>query len=518
MRTPTIATLSDLAIRSMEWRGSADLFVDRTERVTGRAALDQALRLAQAYATMGAEGGDVIAFLCKSSARHAVAWFAAPLSGRIACNLHVRETPERLGETLAWLDAKILVHDDDLDELAAAAVTASRRPITRISLGARANAAADYTALIAAYEPFNVAGERPGPDDIAAIVQSSGTTGAPKGIVHTQRTLLETAKGGQVVVGPISFDSATVLYMQPSFAAWPIIVLPFVGGKGKVCFGQVFTPQAFLETCEQERITMAPLVPTMWRMVFQAEPEKYDLSSLTLVTISGEPPAPSDVRQLYDKFCKTIHCVYLSGEAFTATGVLATTPDLMERGKIGSTGRPVLGTDVKIIAPDGGFNEELPRGEIGEIAVSGPSLASGYWKDLSLTRKKFSYGWWRSGDLGMIDDDDFLWIKGRIDNVINSGGIKISGEEIEHALLAHPAVVQCAVIGQPDSAFGQRIEAYVVSRQGDLACEELASFLRNERQLAGFKVPKEFHFVAELPTGPTGKLYRRALRIETEAV
>src|ERR1035437_3263606 len=514
LRTPFIETLSDLFIRSAQWRGRDELFVDDIDRITGTEAFDQALTVAQGFADNGAAQVEVIAYLCRSSARHAVAWFAAPLSGRIACSLHVRETPERLGQALNWLDARILVHDEDLEGEAIAAVAASGHRIRRISLGARGSADADYSDIVAHGKRFDVAAHRPEPDDIAAIVFSSGTTGKPKGIMHTQKTLLEAAKGGQVVMGPITPDSATLLYMQPSFAAWPIIVLPFVAAKAKVCFGKAFTPAAFLESCQRERITLAPLVPTMWRMVFEAEPENYDLSALTLVSISGEAPAPSDVRQLYDRICQNICCVYLAGEAFTASGVMANTRDLMERGKIGSSGRPVVGGDVRILVPGGGFDDEVANGETGEIAISGPSLAIGYWKDPELTREKFRDGWWRSGDLGRLDADNYLWVSGRIDNVINTGGIKVSGEEIEHALLSHPSVAQCAVVGQPDQRMGQRIEAYLVARGAPPDIEEISLFLRQQRHLAGFKVPKAFHWIDEMPTGPTGKLFRRALRVD----
>jgi acyl-CoA synthetase (AMP-forming)/AMP-acid ligase II len=149
LRTPFIETLSDLFIRSAQWRGRDELFVDDTDRITGTEALDSALRISQGFADHGAGPGDVIAYLCRSSARHAVAWFAAPLSGRIACSLHVRETPERLGQALDWLDAKILVHDDDLEAQAVAAIIASGRTIRRISLGARGGADADYGTLVA---------------------------------------------------------------------------------------------------------------------------------------------------------------------------------------------------------------------------------------------------------------------------------------------------------------------------------------------------------------------------------
>ena len=159
-------------------------------------------------------------------------------------------------------------------------------------------------------------------------------------------------------MGPITPDSATLLYMQPSFAAWPIIVLPFVAAKAKVCFGKRSRRRRSWNPASASASRKAPLVPTMWRMVFEAGPENYDLSALTLVSISGEAPAPSDVRQLYDRICKNICCVYLSGEAFTASGVMANTRDLMERGKIGSSGRPVVGGDVRILVPGGGFDDE----------------------------------------------------------------------------------------------------------------------------------------------------------------
>jgi len=514
LRTPAIDTLSDLFIRSAQWRGRKELFVDEEHRITGQDALDDARKIARAFADHGAAEGELIAYLCRSSARHAVAWFAAPLSGRVACSLHVREMPEKLGHALAWLETKVLVHDADLEAEAIAAISASAQPIKRISLGARGSAETDYAAIVAGSASFDVLAHRPKPDALAAIVFSSGTTGKPKGIMHSQKTLLEAAKGGQVVMGPITPDSATLLYMQPSFAAWPIIVLPFVAAKAKVCFGRVFTPPAFLATCQRERITKAPLVPTMWRMVFEAGPETYDLSALTLVSISGEAPAPSDVRQLYDRICKTICCIYLAGEGFTACGVMANTRDLMERNKVGSSGRPVLGVDLRILVPGDDFDDEVPPGGTGEIAISGPSLSIGYWKDSELTRQKFRDGWWRSGDLGRLDDDNYLWVSGRIDNVINSGGIKVSGEEIEHALLAHPAIAQCAVVGQPDQRLGQRIEAYVVARGTPPDGDELGQFLREQGHLAGFKIPKVFHVLDALPTGPTGKLFRRALRQE----
>ncbi len=512
----SIDTLRELYVRSCEWRGRDEFFADERERIDGAEALRLSRAMADLYARAGAGAGEVVALLCRCSARHAVSWFAGMLNGRIVCNLHMRETPERIGESLRWLDARVLVHDEEASQLAREAVARSGRPIARIVLGVRGDAAFGWDDVVAARDATATTGApatpAPAGDDVAAIILSSGSTGKPKGVAHTQRSLLEAAKGGQYALGGLNRHDCGLLYMQPSFAGWPIIVLPLVAAKSKVFFGAQFTPQGFLDTVERERVTLAPLVPTMWRMVFEEDVAKRDLSSLRMVTIAGEPPAPSDIASLHARICPRIASLYLSAEGLTASGVIAFTEDLLRLGKAASTGRPAPGVDVRIVDPAGGFEDELPVGETGEIVVSGPSMAAGYWNDDALTAQRFRDSWWRSGDLGRVDPEGDLWILGRIDNVINTGGIKVSGEEVERVLLGNPAVAQCAVIGVPDERFGRRIEAWIVARGAAPSAEALGAFCRDEAGLAGFKVPKAFHFVAALPTGPTGKLYRRALR------
>lgn len=329
--------------------------------------------------------------------------------------------------------------------------------------------------------------------------------------MHSQRTMLENAKAGQLIYGAAGPADSTLILMQPSFAAWPNVVLGYVGGKARVVFGQQFTPAGFLETLAREHITMAPLVPTMWRMVLAEDPTRFDLSALRVATISGEPPAPSDVQRIH-RICPTVASVYLSSEGGCGCGVLAMNDTLLVRGKAGSSGKPVVHADLRIVDPDGSIHDELPHGTIGEIVLTGPSLAIGYWNDEALTRSSFVEGWWRSGDLGWIDADGELTLAGRTDNLINSGGIKVSGEEIERVLLQHADVVQAAVIGVDDPRWGRRIEAFVVSRKPTLSAAELLEHCRERGALAAFKLPKAIHFMDTLPTGPTGKLYRHALR------
>ena len=511
IRTARCETLCELYLRSTQWCGRKDLLVDEQVRLSGIEALEHSLKVAASLAALGARKGDVVAFLCAGSARHAAAWFGAIVSGRVPCNLHVRETPAKLAETLRWLDARVLVYDEALAEVAIEAIERTGKPLPTLCIGNHASARRTYDEAVDGERRYEVLADLPAPDDLAAIILSSGSTGQPKGVMHTQRTLLETAKGGQYVLGQITAHDAVVILMQPSFAAWMIIALPFVGGKGKLVFGKQFVPSSFLSLIEKERITMAPLVPTMWRMIFQEDTTRYDLSSLRVAGISGEAPAEDDIAKLDSLICKNMFSAYFSSEASTATGVQAWRHDLFMHRKAGTSGLPGVGVDLKIIDPAGSFEDEMPAGEIGEISWSGPSLAVGYWKAPEETAARFQNGWWRSGDLGRLDEDGCLWVMGRMDNVINTGGIKVSGEEVEKALMGHPEVIQCAVVGQPDEKFGQRIEAHLVCRKVCTAAE-MEDFCRRTAGLASFKIPKVFHFVSALPTGPTGKLCRRALR------
>lgn len=498
-----------LFLRACRLRGAEDFFVDPGERVSGQAALETTLALAGGLAARGVEPGDRVALLARSSVRHALAYFACLVRGAVACNLHVRESPQRLVATLAWLDAKLLLCDADLEPLA--------REIAAAAAGGCAVHALDDAGLAALQSAGTFDPRRAplAPGAPAAIVLSSGTTGRPNGVVHSQATLAENARGAQpCYLGITPHDSALVV-MHPSFAAWPNIVLGHVGAAAKTVFDAGFTPQGFLETLARERVTMAPLVPTLWRLALDEDTSAYDLSGVRLATISGEPPARRDLERIVAATGARVASLYLSSEGGCGCGVLATNADLMGKGKYASTGKPVIGADLRIVAPEGGIDDVLPAGTVGEIAVRGPSLALGYWKDPEKTRARFVDGWWRSGDMGFVDEDGDLFITGRTDNLINSGGIKVHAEEIERALLAHPQVVQAAVVGQPDERWGQRIEAYVVLRDAAIAAEALEGHCR-AAGLAGFKLPKVFHRVASLPTGPTGKLYRRALRADLQ--
>jgi acyl-CoA synthetase (AMP-forming)/AMP-acid ligase II len=504
-------SIADLYVRSCRWKGQRTLFADdQGASYTGEQALDRALRFASALRNASIQPGDVVAFMCLGSAPHAVAWFGAVAGGYVTSNLHMRtESVERVAETLQWLDAKVVVHDAAFASLVAAAVQETGLPIKTLALDDEGDS---WETFINTAAPLDYEGERADPASLASIVLSSGSTGKPKGVMHSQASLLATAVAGQGMLEGLHRHDTVLLPMNPSFAAWLMFVLAAIAGSSRLYFVRRFEPAQVVDLVERERVTVLPMVPTMWRMMLELDTANRNLTSLRLIGVGGESPTADDVKRMTTRFCKRIAGGYLASESANGCAVMIKAEDLLDPRKIGSTGQPTLGVDVRIVDPEGSIDDVLPPGRVGEIVVTGSSVALGYWRDPALSAKKFVDGWWRSGDLGHLDDDGYLWVNGRADNVINTGGIKVHAEEIELEIMAHGGVSSCAVVGRTDAKFGQRIEAYVVAKSAGLTSDDLKSHLKDVRQLDSYKVPKEFHFLSALPVGLTGKLDRRALR------
>jgi len=508
-------SLADLYVRTCRWKGARTLFADdQGTSYTGEQALNGSLRFACALRSASLKPGDVVAFLCLGSASHAVSWFGTIAGGFVASSLHVRnDSVERIAETLQWLGAKLVVHDAAFTPLVNAAVHQCILPIRTLALD---DEAGSWEAFISNAPPLDYDRERPDAAALASIVLSSGSTGQPKGVMHSQATLLACAAAGPGILEGIRRHDTLMLTMNPSFAGWVMFVLPAIAGKSRIYFVRRFEPTHVVELVERERVTILPMVPTMWRMVLDLDTTNRDLTSLRLIGVGGESPTADDVTRLTARICKRIAPGYMAGESGNGCAVMIASEDLVDGRKIGSTGQPTVGADVRIVDPEGSIEDVLPPGQTGEIVVTGSSVALGYWRDPALTAKKFVDGWWRSGDLGHLDEDGYLWVNGRADNVINTGGIKVHAEEIESEIMTHEKVATCAVVGRTDAKFGQRIVAYVVASGAGLTSDDLKSYLKDVRQVSGYKVPKSFHFLSALPVGLTGKLDRRALRDRSE--
>ncbi|NNM75162.1 class I adenylate-forming enzyme family protein [Enterovirga aerilata] len=500
--------LGQLFAASAGMRAGRDLIVDARWRLDGRVAERETVRRAALLADAGVRFGGRVAFLCRPSAAHAVTWFAAVRLGAAATNLHVLETDRRLAETLDWLEADALVCDQEfLDRARAIQAETTTQPHLRVL-----DADPSSPTTLAEGREGNAAPalDRASRDDVAAICLSSGSTGRPKGAIHTHGSLLANAAAGPEVYGEITAFDSVLVAIGTSFGGWLNIVLPFLGAGAKLVFQPRFEPQDFLRGLAAERITHAPLVPTMWRHVLAAGPEDHDLSALRSAFMSGEAAGADVVEAVLARMAPSVRSAYLSTEGGCACGIVAE----QRRGEplAGPGGLPVPGCELRIAPAEGGPESE------GEILLRAPSLAKGYWKDAERTARCFKDGWWRTGDVGRLSPDGRIALAGRVDHVINSGGIKIQAEEVELALMRHPNVAQAAVIGVPDPEWGQRVEAFVVPKAAQLDPGAVLEWCRDDGILPALKLPKRIHVRDRLPTGATGKLYRPALFPEAGAL
>lgn len=499
-RPSSLQTLGAAFSAACALRHDRIFLADSDARLDGAAAAKKSEQMAAVLHAKGLVAGDRIAFLSRPGVNHTLAWFSAIRLGGIATNLHLLETPERLAETILWLEAELVIHDAEFTELA----TSLARSIPQAKFVCLDDLTAlDETSHVPALDMGTA-------EDPVAIVLSSGSTGRPKGVVHTHASTLASIAAGIDVYRGIDTNDSVLVCIGTSFGGWCNVVVPFVGIGTKLVFQRRFEPQAFLKGLEQENITIAPLVPTMWRMVLAAQPDQYDLSCVTLAFMSGEMTSRTDIHMIQAHISKRVRAAYLSTEGACGCGVV-----LDEDQFLGDTatpaGSPLGNVGIRIVAENADIDDLLPHSQIGEILLRGASLASGYWKDKQRTTERFRNGWWRSGDTGYLTPDNKLVVVGRTDHVINSGGVKIQAEDIEAGLMQHPGVRQAAVVGVPDPKWGQRAEAFVVVADQKIDADAISSWCRGQDQLAPMKFLKAIHVVERLPTGPTGKLYRPAL-------
>ncbi|MDA0239702.1 MAG: class I adenylate-forming enzyme family protein [Proteobacteria bacterium] len=505
MTEQTIASIIEQACRD---KGDTVFLSDEELRLTGTELWRDINKAATGLSSLGLGKGDVVGFLCGSSVRHALVTFACYVSGIIPCSLHVRETPDRNANNLKFIGARILFADPDQIDLAER--LADQTTVGRLI---PLSASPSFDALLSNESPGDAV-YSPAPDDRALLVMSSGTTGDPKCVIQTQATLAATARIGPYVYDCWSAEEKAVIIMAPSFAAWIFSVLPFLYARTSIHFGKALVLPGFLETLQAERITIVPFVPTLWRMVLAEKIENYDLSAIKMVFFSGEPGSESLIDDLRDHICANVRTAYLASEAGCASAVVAGSDILTVAGQAASTGKPVPGAMLRIVDPDGGISDELPAGKTGEITLKSDSVSPGYFGNPDLSAEKLVDGWWRSGDLGYINENGVLFVKGRLDNRINTGGIKIHAEEIEAALSRHPAIKLAAVVGEPDERWGERIEAHLISDDPGITGEDILDYCRDNDLLPRTFLPKAIHFHDSLPTGPTGKLFRRGLKAD----
>ncbi len=492
--------------------GRRPAIVDDEGVLTWNRFADRVARAAGLLQGLGVAPGDRFGILSRNSFRqseliHAGYWMGAtpvPINFRLAAVeirhiledagvavLAVDEALQEIGEApelAPWADCRLLV---------AAAPIESPLP--------------QYEPLLAATPP--VGPQESGEDDDGILLYTGGTTGRSKGVPLSHRNIYANGQQCAIALGMRSDD--VYIHAAPMFHSADLLGTGFtLLGAAHVYLPQ-FTPGAMLSAVARHRVTFAFMAPTMIVMMLQ-DPDfaRHDLSSLRRIFYGSSPMAVEWIRRAMDRFPNV---ELQQGYGLTETSPILTTLDADahraaiasgDGARLRSAGRPVTGVDLRIVDDAG---RPLPPGTSGEVAVRGPNVARGYLNRPEETALAFRCGWFRTGDVGRMDADGFVYLLDRKKDVVITGGENVYTSEVEAALYQHPGVNEAAVVGVPDDVYGEALLAVIVPAPGArLDREEIVAHCRT--RIGGYKIPRRMVFVDEMPKSAMGKILKTEIR------
>ena len=527
---PTIRFLAEASAL----HGDRDFLVYEHERASFLAHLKAVSHLAHALKDQfGIAKGDRVAIIMRNYPQWSVAFFAALSVGAIATPMNSWWTGEELeyglqnsGAKLAIVDPQIYErireHVDqlpELDSIIIARETEEERNHPGVyNLEDIIGETNDWAGL----ESRSLPDVEIAPDDDATLMYTSGTTGKPKGALATHRAVISNflnsmtcqarmyLRRGEALPEPDPDVQRATLLSIPFFhatGAFAILIPTLLRGDKIICMYKWDADKA-LPIIEKEKVTTIGGVPAIaWQVLEHPDRDKYDLSSIEVVSYGGAPSAPELVSTIKKRFPEAAPGNGWGMTETCATVTLNIGEDYVHRPD--SAGAPPLAVDLKIVGPDG---KTLPPGEVGELWCKSPSNCKSYWNRPDATAETFRDGWVVTGDLARLDEEGFLYLVDRAKDMLIRGGENIYSIEVESALYDHPAVMDAAVVGIPHKVLGEEVGAIVQLKPGKTVSEdELRAHVAS--QLAAFKVPVEIKFQSEpLPRNANGKILKPELR------
>lgn len=480
------------------------------ERITWREADERTNRFANALLARGLRKGDKVALFMPASLDAWIAHWGAVKAGCVAVPLNVLLDRDSLARLMANSDAVLAVTDTGTE--ATVDGIRDRLPAVRhwYTFGSGA-AWTDARAEMSAASPESC-GVRMKPDDVITILYTSGSTGEPKGIVHTHASRLAYPYGFGIGL-KVDRYSVAVLGTPPYASGTWVTMAPIMYTGGTLVILRGFSAEAWLAAVERERATHAFLVPTQWIGILQHEKlSSFDCSSLQALVTAGQPMAGKTYDGLTEAFPDAgIYEIY----GFTEGFATLRTPEDAARGKRHSVGTSLFLDDIRIIDAD---LVEVPRGEPGEIVAHSLMMMNGYYKNPQRTAETTWVApdgrtFMRTGDVGHIDADGFVYVSGRLKDMIKSGGHNIFAIDIEAVFMAHPEVSECAAIGEPHEKWGETPVLVVLLRPSGMVDAETLRLWGNE-QLAKYQRVSRLEIREELPRAVYGKIAKHELRAE----
>jgi acyl-CoA synthetase (AMP-forming)/AMP-acid ligase II len=511
-------TFATVLARRLRETPDREALTDGTRRLTYRELAHGIDRMAARLRALGIGQGDVVTIQLPNWIEFAFVFFALERLGAVAVTVSVDFRSRELEYIMRFAGSKMLVcctQFRDFDHVAMAAELKPRLPALACIGVVRGAPGAGMVSLDDVAEASGPpAGFVPVPMDADTVMRmafTSGTTGNPKGVMHSHNTTLAAAR---ILNGDLGLAADDVMMIWlPLGLNWGYLTLvQSVLAGAKAVLLDRFRPAGALDLIERERVAYIPTAPASLTSILQ-EPDlaRRDLSSLRIV-VSGGASAPVETIRAWRRAAPGI-LLELLGMLETGYQAYTRATDDPER-VAGSVGRPASHMGLKLVDADG---REVARGEAGDICCDGPSVHLGYHSNPTANAEAFlPDGWFRSGDLGMIDTDGNLRIVGRLKEMINRGGKKFFPREIEEILYTHPQVLYAAIVGIPDPRLGERNCLCLVPRPGETpTLKSLVAFLGDS--VATYKLPERLELFTQFPFTPTGKIQRHALVREVVA-
>jgi fatty-acyl-CoA synthase len=452
--------------------------------------------LAGSLDEMGLGPGERLAIVSGNTPEFVVAYFAALRLGAVVVPCNARLAPPELAHIVTDSGARIVLAG--VQERAAVDAAASELPRPAVVL--------DLVELAAQVPAAPILYDRAGEDDHALIVYTSGTTGRPKGVLHTHRTAIWAALAQITSLG--MKDGERYLHLPPLYHSGGVVYLDAMALlAGCNVLIPAFDPPAVLELIESEQITALLAVPTMLQLLLKEPSARARDTSSWLIGVFGAAPMPAHaIEELLETF-PTVRFSQQCGQTEAGPTGLYSTPEQVRERPDSSGHQAQTFMEARVVDAHG---DPVAIDSVGELCFRGPAVMKGYWNDPAATAETISDGWLHTGDLVHVRDDGSMKLVDRMKDVIITGGRNVYSAEVEQALVKHPDIADCAVIGQPDDVWGETVVAVVTPVPG--ATPTLEELRRHCATLiADYKAPRMLR-LAEIPRNPAGKIQKHLLR------
>ena len=470
-----------------------------------RTIKDMADKAAGLFQSMGVEKGDRIAIMSQNTVSFVVAFYGALMAGSVVVPVNHKLVPPEVDYILDHSEAKIFLFDGTLAGVA-----------DKLSAGAKKLAMDSSAAAFDRFEEMAKAAPACSPveindGDLAEILYTSGTTGKPKGCMHTHRGVVMSGITG--VIATKMDEDDRLLMAMPIWHSSPLnnwfAGIQYVGGTTVLI--REYHPLHFLQAIAQEKCTIYFGAPISYIMPVQMLPnfETFDLSSMRAWIYGGGPISVDTARMIMAKYkSDRFYQVYGMTESGPTGTTLMPKDQVSKAGSIGRSGLP--GCDIVVMKTP---TQEAKPGEVGEIWLKADSMMKGYFRNPEATKEVFEKNWYKTGDVARLDEDGYLFMVDRTKDMIVTGGENVYSKEVEDAITACPGVAAVAVIGIPNSEWGETVAAMIVlAKDADVGEEKIRAFLGD--RLAKYKIPRTIRFVESLPYTPSGKVMKYKLREE----